>query len=116
MHNGLYPTMESALQLKVEMAFLARMGGLRNPDPELAGIRIMEDDFAALFAFLNALSDAGTRTAAFHSGRDGASRVAPSITYSLGTDSDPAATVPGFGAGAAGAAPPAGGNKPDEMR
>ena len=45
--------------------------------------------------------NAGTRTATFHSGRDGASRVAPTATYSLGTDSDPAATVGASGAAAA---------------
>jgi len=108
MHNGAYTTLESTLQQKVEAAFLARMGDLRNADPELSNVRFMEDDFAAVFAFLNALCDAGTRKAEFHDTRSGESRVAPS-SYLYGADELDAA-----GAGAE--TPAAGGNRPDETR
>ena len=63
MHDGGYVTLEEALDLKIRAAFLARMGQLRNPDPELEHIHIFEDDIPALFAFLNALNDAGKRVA-----------------------------------------------------
>ncbi len=83
MHNGLYTTLESALQQKMEAAFLSRMGDLRNADPELANIRISEQDFKALFAFLNALCDTGTRTAEFigQSGSNGFVSVDSSYSY-----------------------------------
>ncbi len=97
MHNGAYTSLESTLQQKVEAAFLARMGDLRNADPDLSGIRIMEDDFKTLFAFLNALCDAGTRTAEFRESAVVDSRVAPSAyNYKpdeldlVGTEDDPA--------------------------
>ncbi|MEK7794798.1 MAG: cytochrome c peroxidase [Candidatus Hydrogenedentota bacterium] len=63
MHNGLYATIESAVHQKIRAAFLARMGQLRNADPELLNIRIMEDDIRPLFAFLNALNEPGGRRA-----------------------------------------------------
>jgi cytochrome c peroxidase len=86
MHNGNYTSIESTLQQKVEAAFLARMGDLRNADPELSAIRIMENDFPALFAFLNALCDEGTRTAEFQYTRSGDSRVAPNSAYNYKPD------------------------------
>ncbi len=63
MHNGGYITLEEALDQKIRAAFLARMGQLRNPDPELERIHIFEDDIPALFAFLNTLNDANRRLA-----------------------------------------------------
>lgn len=63
MHNGLYGTIESAVHQKIQAAFLARMGQLRNADPELLNVRIMEDDIRPLFAFLNALNEPGGRRA-----------------------------------------------------
>lgn len=86
MHNGLYTTLEAALHQKVEAAFLARMGDLRNPDPELMSIRIMEHDFEALVAFLNALCDPGTRTAEFTGLPGGDAVVAPNSSYSYRPD------------------------------
>ena len=62
-HTGLYITIEAAIFQKVEAAFFARMGQLRNPDSELANIHISEDDIPALFAFLNTLNDNGRRVA-----------------------------------------------------
>lgn len=61
MHNGAYVTLEDVLDQKIRAAFFARMGQLRNSDPELEAIHIISDDIPALFAFLNALNDAGKR-------------------------------------------------------
>lgn len=86
MHNGLYTTLEAALHQKMEAAFLARMGDLRNPDPELLKIRIMEHDFEPLIAFLNALCDPGTRTAEYIGLSGGDAVVAPNSSYSYQPD------------------------------
>ncbi len=78
MHNSAYTSIEDVLQLKMEMGFVARMGDLRNGDPEMAKIRFIDDDFKALFAFLNALNDAGTRTMEFRGPPTQGGPVAPS--------------------------------------
>ncbi len=84
MHNGFYPGLVSVLDQKIQSGFLARMGQLRNPDPELERIRFIIDDIPALFAFLNALNDAGTNTAAFPGLPTGSTAVSidSSYTYS----------------------------------
>ncbi len=61
MHSGEYDYLEWALMQKVEAAFLARMGQLRNGDDEMKSIHITIDDAPALVAFLNALNDTGER-------------------------------------------------------
>lgn len=86
MHNGMYTTLEAALQQKMEAAFLARMGDLRNPDPELVNIRIMENDFESLIAFLNALCDPGTRKAEFTGFSGNPGIVSPDSSYSYRPD------------------------------
>lgn len=78
MHNSNFGRIEDVLQLKMEMGFVARMGDLRNADPELVNIRFIDADFEALFAFLNALNDADTRTATFHGRPTNSGPVAPS--------------------------------------
>jgi cytochrome c peroxidase len=78
MHNSAYTRIEDVLQFKMEMGFLARMGDLRNGDPELEKTRFIDQDFEALFAFLNALNDADTRTAEFHGPPTSGGPVAPS--------------------------------------
>lgn len=84
MHNGFYPDLVSALDQKIQSGFQARMGTLRNPDPELERIRFIIDDIPALFAFLNALNDAGTNTAEFPGLPTGSTAVSidSSYTYS----------------------------------
>ena len=61
MHSGEFDYVGWALMQKVEAAFLARMGQLRNGDEEMKGVHITRDDVPALVAFLNALNDAGER-------------------------------------------------------
>jgi len=78
MHNSAYTSLEEVLQFKMEMGFLARMGDLRNGDEELEKIRYIDRDFQALFAFLNALNDADTRTSEFHGPPTTSGPVAPS--------------------------------------
>lgn len=78
MHNGMYPDLVRALDQKIQAGFMARMGLLRNPDPELESIHFILDDIPALFAFLNALNDEGTRTAEFPGLPTGDTAVAPS--------------------------------------
>ena len=57
MHNGLYPTLEQAMDEIVEMSELSRAGKVRSADPELARITISPSDTAALLAFLRTLND-----------------------------------------------------------
>ena len=64
MHNGAYVTLEDTLDQKIRAGFDTRMGQARNPDPELEPIHFISDDIPALFAFLNALNDAGKRISA----------------------------------------------------
>ncbi|MFP6583828.1 MAG: cytochrome c peroxidase [Candidatus Hydrogenedentota bacterium] len=63
MHSGEYDFLEWAVEQKVEAAFLARMGQLRNGDEELKSIRLDPNDVKALVAFLNTLNDQGERRA-----------------------------------------------------
>ncbi|HYP27240.1 MAG TPA: cytochrome c peroxidase [Blastocatellia bacterium] len=57
MHNGGYPSLESALAELLRMSSLARSGRAREADEGLAGIRITEADIRPLIAFLNALNE-----------------------------------------------------------
>jgi len=86
MHDGRYPTLVDALDQKIQAGFLARMRDLRNPDPELSRIRFIVDDISDLFAFLNALNDAGTRTAEFPGLPSNDGTVAPNSSYYTGEE------------------------------
>jgi cytochrome c peroxidase len=57
MHNGLYPTLEQAMEEIAEMSELSRAGKVRSADPELARITITPSETAALLAFLRTLND-----------------------------------------------------------
>jgi cytochrome c peroxidase len=57
-HSGESPFLHDVLDKKAYAAFLSRMAQMRNPDTEIANIFINEDDYGALYAFLNALNDA----------------------------------------------------------
>jgi cytochrome c peroxidase len=59
MHDGAYATLEDAVRAKMRAAEQARAGGLPWADPEIADIRIGEDDVAPLVAFLRQLHDVG---------------------------------------------------------
>jgi cytochrome c peroxidase len=59
MHDGSYATLEDAVRAKRRAAEQARAGQLPWADPEIAEIRIDEDDVAALAAFLRQLQDVG---------------------------------------------------------
>jgi cytochrome c peroxidase len=57
-HSGESPFLHDVLDKKAYAAFLSRLAQMRNPDTEIANIFINENDYGALFAFLNALNDA----------------------------------------------------------
>jgi len=57
MHNGGYPTLDSAVAELMVMSRLARAGRVREADEGLAGIRISEADIRPLIAFLNSLNE-----------------------------------------------------------
>lgn len=57
MHNGAYPTLESALEEKMRLSELARLGRVRSADEEMGKIKIDRSDIALLVAFLNSLSE-----------------------------------------------------------
>ncbi|HUP25703.1 MAG TPA: cytochrome c peroxidase [Thermoanaerobaculia bacterium] len=59
MHDGAYSTLEDAVRAKMRAAEQARAGRLPWADPEIADIRIGEDDVAPLVAFLRQLHDVG---------------------------------------------------------
>ncbi len=61
MHNGGYATVEQALAQKVRASDLARAGSLRNGDPEMAAIRLSDEDIPPLAAFLKTLTTVGSR-------------------------------------------------------
>ena len=61
MHSGEYDYVKWGLQQKIEAAFVARMGQLRNGDEHMKQIQISVQDLPPLIAFLNALNDAGER-------------------------------------------------------
>lgn len=57
MHNGAYPTLESAISELMRLSGMARAGRIRESDPELTRIRISTADVAPLIAFLNSLNE-----------------------------------------------------------
>ncbi|MBI2422882.1 MAG: hypothetical protein HYV27_08630 [Candidatus Hydrogenedentes bacterium] len=63
MHNGKYLTLEAVILQKARAGNSVRDGGSRNPDPEIAAIRLDENDVRNLFAFLNTLNAPGGRRA-----------------------------------------------------
>jgi cytochrome c peroxidase len=57
MHNGAYPTLESAISELMRLSGMARAGRIRESDPELTRIKISTADVAPLIAFLNSLNE-----------------------------------------------------------
>ncbi|HKP13377.1 MAG TPA: cytochrome c peroxidase, partial [Blastocatellia bacterium] len=57
MHNGAYPSLESALGELLRLSGLARAGRVREADDELAKIELNESDIRPLVAFLNTLNE-----------------------------------------------------------
>lgn len=57
MHNGAFPTLESALEDLVRTSQLAREGKVRSAAPEFAGMGITNGDIAPLVAFLKSLNE-----------------------------------------------------------
>ncbi len=62
-HTGRYGTLDLALEQKIRASELARLGKLRNADPELVEIRFLGGDIGALVTFLNALNEPSSRPA-----------------------------------------------------
>jgi cytochrome c peroxidase len=56
-HSGAMDSIEDVLRFYVATSTLARAGGLRNPAPELAAIRLAASDVAPLAAFLRSLHE-----------------------------------------------------------
>jgi cytochrome c peroxidase len=56
-HTGGKDTFDDVINFYISMANLARTGKLRNPDPEIARIRLTPDDLPLLRAFLQALTE-----------------------------------------------------------
>jgi cytochrome c peroxidase len=63
-HNGTYTSLEDTLREIMRLSELARVGKVRQGDPQLARIKLSEADLGPLTAFLNALNE-GLRTVAF---------------------------------------------------
>ena len=57
MHNGAYPSLESALGELIRLSRRARAGRVRAADDELAKIELSESDIHPLIAFLNTLNE-----------------------------------------------------------
>jgi cytochrome c peroxidase len=57
LHDGSLDSLQAVLDLYRHTPLGAREGVLRNPDPELAGVRIGEENVSALLAFLRALNE-----------------------------------------------------------
>jgi cytochrome c peroxidase len=57
MHNGAYPSLESALGELIRLSRLARQGRVRAADDELAKIELSDADIRPLIAFLNTLNE-----------------------------------------------------------
>jgi len=57
LHNGSKDSLEEVVQFYIKTSALARAGQLRNAAPELADIRLREEDIAPLAAFLRALNE-----------------------------------------------------------
>ena len=57
MHNGSFDTIEDVIQFYLGVSNATRAGTLRNAGPELADIRLSENDIASLVKFLKALNE-----------------------------------------------------------
>lgn len=57
MHNGQFSTIREVVQFYQDVAELTRAGKLRNADPELGKIQLLEQDIDNLSAFINALNE-----------------------------------------------------------
>jgi cytochrome c peroxidase len=57
MHNGAYPSLESALGELIRLSSRARQGRVRDGDDELAKIELSDADILPLIAFLNTLNE-----------------------------------------------------------
>ena len=57
LHNGSRDSLEEVVQFYIKTSALARAGKLRNAAPELAEIRLREEDIPPLVAFLKALNE-----------------------------------------------------------
>jgi cytochrome c peroxidase len=57
MHNGAYPSLESALGELIRLSSRARQGRVREADDELAKIELSDADIRPLIAFLNTLNE-----------------------------------------------------------
>jgi hypothetical protein len=57
LHTGSSATLEEVVRFYLKMSSLARSGSLRNGAPELAEMRIRDDDVESLAAFLRALNE-----------------------------------------------------------
>lgn len=59
MHNGAYPTLESAVANIVRVNSLAREGKLHSIDPDYLLMKLAESDIAPLVAFLRSIDEVG---------------------------------------------------------
>ena len=57
LHTGGKDTLSDIIRFYINVAELARAGGMRNPDPEIGRIRLAPTDIAPLQAFLRALNE-----------------------------------------------------------
>jgi cytochrome c peroxidase len=57
LHNGSKETLQEVIRFYVKTSGLARAGKLRNPAPELLGMRLGEEDVDPLVAFLRSLNE-----------------------------------------------------------
>lgn len=57
MHNGAYSSLDSVVEEKMFLSEMARKGGIRSADEELAKIKIVEADILSLVAFMKSLNE-----------------------------------------------------------
>ena len=57
LHNGEKDSLEDVVRFYIRSADLARAGKLRNGAPELADVRLKDDDVLPLAAFLRSLNE-----------------------------------------------------------
>jgi len=57
LHTGQKDSLEDVVRFYIKMSKLARVGQVRNGAPELADMRLRDEDVAALVAFLRALNE-----------------------------------------------------------